>query len=301
MRPNRAAAAATVDRAESPRRRRVRRRRTEPPTGPAPLAAVIACAARTLTAPSARIQIRTDADLGRRPASASPRRRPGLAGQARGPRRPRRSWERVAPEIGAAEMPRSARHSCTSSARASSSPPPAATSIDFGGWAQVLVDGRRFSGLSGEPLGPRYENRPERFRRDDPLDALRQTASRDGRPLGRRRDRCAGPPAAWPSPRRARTSSRSGSMTSAIRRFQTVERGSGRSVLGDQDRDGRALGLRRPGRLTRLVPPPQPSAPPAPAQTRRRPQPALAGQAAGPRAALSPPSSSRTRGTTSVP
>jgi hypothetical protein len=38
----------------------------------------------------------------------------------------------------------------------------------------VLVDGRRFGGLSGEPLGPRYEIRPHRFRRDDPLDALRK-------------------------------------------------------------------------------------------------------------------------------
>jgi hypothetical protein len=46
--------------------------------------------------------------------------------------------------------------------------------IDYGGYAQVLVDDRRFGGLSGEPLGPRYEIRPHRFRRDDPLDALRK-------------------------------------------------------------------------------------------------------------------------------
>ena len=202
----------------------------EPTADPAgPLAAVIACAARTLTAPSARVEIRSDADLGRQPERAQ-RRRPGLVGRLAG-RAAQGILGRVAPEIGAAEM-REVREAFLHQLGAGFIEPAAGRYlIDFGGWAQVLVDGRRFSGLSGEPLGPRYENRPGRNRRDDPFDALRRLQARDGRPLGRRRDRCAGRPAAWPSATAGQDEFTVWIDDERIRRFQAVERGSGRSAL----------------------------------------------------------------------
>jgi hypothetical protein len=102
--------------------------------------------------------------------------------------------------------------------------------IDFGGWSQVLTDGRRFSGRSGEPLGPRYENRPGRSRRDDPLDVLRRLqAATAARWVGEETVR-------WTRCRVIATTEGKGQFTvwiddGRIRRFQTVERGSGRPAL----------------------------------------------------------------------
>ena len=191
------------------------------------LAAVIACAAGTLAAPSARVEIRSDADLGRPPERAQ-RRRPGLVGRLAG-RAARGILGRVAPDIGAAEL-REAREAFLHQFGAGFVEPAAGRYlIDFGGWAQVLTDGRRFSGRSGEPLGPRYENRLWRSRRDDPLDALRRLqAATAARWVGEetvRLTRCRVVAATagrdqftvWIDDER-------------IRRFRTVERGSGRSA-----------------------------------------------------------------------
>ena len=195
------------------------------------LAEVIACASRTLTAPSARIEIRTDTDLGREPERAQ-RRRPGLIGRLAA-RAAKGILGRVAPETDVAEMREMFLHQF-----GAGFVEPAADRylIDYGGWAQVLTDGRHFSGLSGEPLGPRYENQPRPSRRGDPLDALRRlqgaTAARWAGTETVRWTPCrvvaatAGPaefPAGpseftvWIDDQR-------------IRRFQTVERGSGRSA-----------------------------------------------------------------------
>jgi hypothetical protein len=195
---------------------------------PGALAELIACAARTLTAPSARVEIRSDADLGRQPERAQ-RRRHGLVGRLAG-RAAQGILGRVAPEIGAAEM-REVREAFLHQFGAGFVEPAAGRYlIDFGGWAQVLTDGRRFSGRSGEPLGPRYENRPGRNRRDDPFDALRRLqAATAARWVGEetvRRTRCRVVAATagqdeftvWIDDER-------------IRRFQAVERGSGRSAL----------------------------------------------------------------------
>jgi hypothetical protein len=133
------------------------------------LAEVIACASRTLAAPSARIQIRDDTDLGQIPERIPRRRRPGLMGRLAG-RAATRILGRVAPNMDAAEVREQFLHQFGAGFI---EPAAGRYLIDFGGYAQVLVDGHRFGGLSGEPLGPRYELRPHRFRRDDPLDALR--------------------------------------------------------------------------------------------------------------------------------
>jgi hypothetical protein len=192
------------------------------------LAEVVACAARTLTAPSARIEIRSDNDLGRQPERAQ-RRRPGLVGRLAG-RAAQGILGRVAPEIGAAEL-RELREAFMHQLGAGFVEPAAGRYlIDFGGWSQALTDGRRFSGRSGEPLGPRYQNRLGRNRRDDPLDALRRLqAATAARWVGEetvRRTRC----------RVAATTAGQDQFTvwiddERIRRFQTVERGSGRSAL----------------------------------------------------------------------
>jgi hypothetical protein len=187
------------------------------------LAEVIACASRTLTATSARIQIRADTDLGPVPERAQ-RRRPGLMGRLAG-RTAKGVWGRIAPETDVAEMREMLLHQY-----ATGFLEPAADRylIDYGGWSQVLIDGRRFSGLSGEPLGPRYENRPGRSRRDDPLDVLRRLH-------GATAARWAGAETVRSTPCRVvATTAGQAEFTvwiddERIRRFQSVERGSGRS------------------------------------------------------------------------
>jgi hypothetical protein len=191
---------------------------------PGALAAVTACAARTLTADSARLEIRSDTDLGRDP-EPEPRRRPGLIGRLAG-RAVTGVLGRVAPETDPAELRELFLHQLGAGFVEHAAD---RYLIDFGGWAQVLTDGRRFSGLSGEPLGPRYEKRPGRPRKDDPLDALRRLqAATTARWSGEetvRRTRCrvlaatAGQDqfTVWIDDER-------------IRRFRTVERGSGRSA-----------------------------------------------------------------------
>jgi hypothetical protein len=198
--------------------------RSEPPAEA--LAEVIACAGRTLAASSARMQIRTDTDLGRIPERVPRRRRPGRVGRL-AERAARRVLGRVAPEMDAAEIREQFLHQF-----GAGFVEPAAERylVDFGGYAQVLVDGRRFGGLSGAPLGPRYELRPHRYRRDDPLDALRKLQrATAARWAGTEQVR-------WTDCRVVTATVDDSEFTAwldgqRIQRFQTVERGSGRSAL----------------------------------------------------------------------
>jgi hypothetical protein len=188
------------------------------------LAAVVACAVRTLTAPSARIEIRSDTDLGRNP-EQDQHRHPGLIG-----RLARRAVTgvlgRVAPDVDPAELGQMFLHQF---GVGFVEPAAGRYLIDFGGWAQVLTDGRRFSGRSGEPLGPRYENRRGRSWRDDPLDALRRLqGATAARWTGEETVR-------WTPCRVAVTTAGPDEFTvwvddERIRRFQTVERISRRST-----------------------------------------------------------------------
>ena len=188
------------------------------------LAEVIACAGRTLSAPSARIQIRDDTETGRDPEPA-PGRRPGLVGRLAG-RAAKAAWKRVAPGTDPAELGEQFLHQFGAGFI---EPAAGRYLIDFDGYAQVLVDGRRFGGLSGEPLAPRYEVRPHRFRRDDPLDALRKLQrATAARWTGEERVR-------WTTCRVVAATVDDSEFTvwiddERIRRFQTVDRGSGRSA-----------------------------------------------------------------------
>jgi hypothetical protein len=196
---------------------------TEPDPAGA-LAEVIACADRTLSAPSARLQIRDDTETGRDPEPA-PRRRPGLVGRLAG-RAVKGLLGSAVADMTAAEFRKLLLHQYGAGFI---EPAAGRYLIDFGGYAQVLVDGRRFGGLSGEPLGPRYEIRPHRFRRDDPLDALRKLQrATAARWAGTEQVR-------WMTCRVVATTAGHKEFTvwlddQHIQRFQTVERGSGRSA-----------------------------------------------------------------------
>ena len=204
------------------------------------------------------------------------RRRPGLVGRLTR-RAAKAAWERVAPETSPAEARELFLHQFGAGFIDLAG---GRYLVDFGGYAQVLVDGRRFGGLSGEPLGPRYELRPHKFRRDDPLDALRKLQrATAARWTGTERVR-------WTTCRVAMVTAGPDEFTvwvddQRILRFRTVVRGTGRSVQRDKDRDDRALGLRPPGRLARLVPPPQLPHPPLTRAALSRP--AARGRGARPR------------------
>ena len=252
------------------------------------LTEVIACAGRTLAASSARIQIRADTDLGRDPVPALRRplrRRPGLGGPAGRPGRP---WGASRPEP---PRPGSATTSCTSSARVSSIPPTAGTSLTTAASAGA---GRRpaLRRPDRRAARPRYELRPHQIRRDDPLDALRKLQRATAARWAARTGALDNLPGARPR--------RRGRVHGLDRRparpaVPDVERAQALRPR-DQDRDGRAVGLRRPGRRARLVPAAQlPHA--SSSQRSRLPPVRVSPGPSGPQ----PASSSRTRGTTSVP
>ena len=194
----------------------------------APLTEFIAYTNRTLAASSARIEIRTDTDLGRDPVPALRRplrRRPGLLGRLTS-QAAKAAWGRVAPGTAPAELGDRFLHQFGAGFIDLAG---GRYLVDFGSYAQALVDGRRFGGLSGEPLGPRYELRPHKFRRDNPLDALRKL---QGATTAR-----------WTGEERVRRTTCRVAMVTAgsdeftvwvdgqrILRFRTVERGTGRFV-----------------------------------------------------------------------
>ena len=193
------------------------------------LTEVIACANRTLATASARIEIRTDTDLGRDPVPALRRPlrlRPGLIGRLTR-RAARSALGRVAPGADPAELRDHFLHQFGAGFIDFAD---ARYLVDFGGYAQALVDGRRFGGLSGEPLGPRYEIRPYKFRRDDPLDALRKLQrATAARWAGHEQVR-------WTTCRVVTAAVDEDEFTvwidgQRVQRFQTVERGSDRYPL----------------------------------------------------------------------
>ena len=181
---------------------------------------------KTLAAPSARLQIRDDRETGRDPVPARRRylrRRPGLLGRLTR-RAAKAALGRVAPDSTPGELRELFLHQFGAGFI---EPAAGRYLIDFGGYAQVLVDGRRFGGLSGEPLGPRYEIRPYKHRRDDPLDVLgrlqRATAARW---VGHERVR-------WTTCRVVTAAVGEDEFTvwiddRHVQRFQTVQRGSDR-------------------------------------------------------------------------
>ena len=206
------------------RRRRARgQRRSAPPTGA--LAEVIACAGRTLTAPSARLQIRADTDLGRDPDARSRAAVAGPIGRLAG-RAARAAWERIAPDTDPAELREQFLHQFGEGFIE-----PAA-----GRYLSISAASRRCSSTAGGSAAcPGSRSAPAT--RTGPIGSGATTRWTGSASCRARR------PPAGPAHERVRwTACRVAAATAGadeftvwidgqrIRRFQTVERGSGRSA-----------------------------------------------------------------------
>ena len=124
-------------------------------------------AAATLAVPSARMEFRIDTEVA--PVQPRQRRRPGFAGSlAR--RAVRAAWERVAPGWDAGRLRDVFEHQLGEGVL---EPAAGRYLIDYGGYAQLLADGKRFGGASGHPLQPRHQDRRPWEQPDDPLGFLR--------------------------------------------------------------------------------------------------------------------------------
>jgi len=127
---------------------------------------VIVRAERTLAAPSARAEFRIDTDVV--PAHPRERRGPGPIGKlAR--RAVSAAWDRVAPGWDAARVRDALVHQ---HGEGFIEPAAGRYLIDYGGYAELCADGKRFGGLSGEPLQPRHAQRRAREQPAGPLEFL---------------------------------------------------------------------------------------------------------------------------------
>ena len=121
---------------------------------------------RTMAASSARIEVRVDNEiiLAERPE----RRRPGPAG-----RLARAAWKGIASTRYATRLRDMFLHHA---AEGFIEPAAGRYMIDWGGSAEMGIDGKRFSGQSGEPLQPRLQNHrvPAPQVPDEPLGLLMQ-------------------------------------------------------------------------------------------------------------------------------
>lgn len=137
---------------------------------PAAAEEVIARVNRTLSVSRARIEVRTDRKITRDPARRRRRRPPGPAGRlARSAAEA--VWKRIGPGMdlaSAGEMLKERFLHMTGEGFVE--PAAGRYQIDFGGYAVMRVDGRRYSGPSGRPLSARNRSKDSR----DPLKVLAQ-------------------------------------------------------------------------------------------------------------------------------
>lgn len=136
----------------------------QPTVGAAGVREVIARATATMAAPSARVEVRFDTDIvvAERPWW----REAGLTRLAR-----RAAWKAVAATRTVAQLRESFLHPV---AEGFIEPAAGRYMVDFGGYANMRVDGQRFAGRSGEPLQPRYRDHRPPAQLDDPLELLAQ-------------------------------------------------------------------------------------------------------------------------------
>jgi hypothetical protein len=127
----------------------------EPVSDAGAVQAVIACANRTLAAPSARIEFRTDWDFAAGPAAQAEQRSPGFA--ARLVRRAAKAaWGRIAPDVDAAAMRETFAHQHSTGYL---EPASDRYMIDSGVYAEMRMNGQHFGGLPGAPVQRRHQNR----------------------------------------------------------------------------------------------------------------------------------------------
>jgi hypothetical protein len=151
---------------------------TEPAIGAEAAREFIVRVNRTMAASSARIEVRVDNEiiLAERPE----RRRPGPA-----VRLARATWKGIASTRYVTRLRDMFLHYA---AEGFIEPATGRYMIDWGGSAEMGIDGKRFSGQSGEPLQPRLQNRrvPAPQVPDEPL-GLHAATGRHGRQVHRRR------------------------------------------------------------------------------------------------------------------
>jgi hypothetical protein len=130
--------------------------------------AVIACAGRTLAAPSARIEFRTDWAFAAGP-SWRQRRSPGFAGRlAR--RAAKAAWGRIAPGMDAAAMRETFAHQVSTGYL---EPASDRYMIDSGVYAEMRMGGQHFGGLPGALVQRRHQNRAAELEPREPVALLR--------------------------------------------------------------------------------------------------------------------------------
>ncbi len=137
------------------------------PGGAPPVREVIARAESTLAAPSARIEFRADTQIVR--AERQERRRPGPAGRL-AMLAARAAWDRIAPGVNAARLRDAFLHQA---GEGFVEPAAGRYLIDYGGYAEMCIDGRHFGGPSGHPLQARHRNNRPPKQAHDPLGLLR--------------------------------------------------------------------------------------------------------------------------------
>jgi hypothetical protein len=137
------------------------------PGGAPPGGEVIARAQNTLAAPSARIGLRVNTHIVR--PERPERRRPGPAGRlARFTARA--AWDRIASAVDATRLRDTFRHQAGAGYL---EPAAGRYLIDYGGYAEMCIDGRHFGGQSGHLREARHRRRRPPRPADDPLGLLR--------------------------------------------------------------------------------------------------------------------------------
>jgi hypothetical protein len=137
------------------------------PGGAPPVREVIARAESTLAAPSARIEFRVDTHIVRPERQAQ--RRPGPAGRlAR--LAARAAWDRIVPGVDATRLRDAFFHQA---GEGFAEPAAGRYLIDYGGYAEMYIDGRHFGGPSGDPLQARHRKHRPPKQAHDPLGLLR--------------------------------------------------------------------------------------------------------------------------------
>ena len=140
-----------------------------PPASDAAVREVIARANATLAAPSARFEYRRETDVAAQERRERPR--PGPVGRlAR--RAARAVWERLSPEVDAAELGEMFREAFRRTVGVGLvEPAERRYQVDFGAYAQMYFDGRLWGGPSGAPLRTN-RGRQATETADDPLGVL---------------------------------------------------------------------------------------------------------------------------------
>jgi hypothetical protein len=141
----------------------------EPVSDAGAVQAVIACANRTLAAPSARIEFRVDWSFAAGPAARTEQRSSGFTGRLVR-RAAKAAWERIVPGVDAAAMRETFAHQMSTGYL---EPASDRYMIDSGVYAEMRMNGQHFGGLPGALVQRRHQSRGADLEPGDPVAMLR--------------------------------------------------------------------------------------------------------------------------------